>query len=767
MPHRPELRGARLSDADRRRVWGAHKLLAGVLAAYVCWLVVRHGTGYSTAVDGWMVDGFELVVAGLCLARSTIKGPGRGVAFALGLGLLSWCMGDVLTTIETLGGATPPSPSFADAFYLGFYPLTYTAIALFMRAELRRLTPPSWLDGVVAGLGAAAVCAAFAFHAIVRHAGGSPLSVAMNIAYPTGDLLLLALVVGGTAVLVGRSKTPWLLFAGACALNATGDTANLFHSSIAGSRVGTLFDDVAWPAAFLLMTTAVWLRAKPAGLDARERTSGFLLPGIAAASAFIILFVDAFHRVGDVAIGLATLTLVLAGVRLGLSARSLRVLTEERRRQSVTDELTGLGNRRHLFNVLDAFFADQCVAGAVPRNVAFVYIDLNHFKQVNDSFGHHAGDELLRQLGPRLTRCLREGDVLVRLGGDEFAVALLDADGAGAKRLAGRLAESLLEPFRLDAVLARVDASMGISIAPQDATDTASLMRCADAAMYRAKLGQVPFEVYVNERDDDGNRLRLVEELREAVDGNSFVLYYQPQLDISSGEVLAVEALLRWPHPRLGLVPPLDFIPLAEEAGLMPALTALVLNEALAQSARWRSEGHEISVSVNASPSNLLDQGFAALVQRLLLAHDVPPSALVLEITESCLILDFTRSALVIEELRALGVVVSIDDFGAGVTSLAHLSGFAVGELKLDRVFVTGLASGRRPRDLELVRSTIELGHAVGMRVVAEGIEDSETLSLLEELGCDVGQGYFIGRPLPAHEIRLDPASTRAPSIVG
>jgi EAL domain-containing protein (putative c-di-GMP-specific phosphodiesterase class I) len=290
-------------------------------------------------------------------------------------------------------------------------------------------------------------------------------------------------------------------------------------------------------------------------------------------------------------------------------------------------------------------------------------------------------------------------------------------------------------------------------MAPTDATDGASLLWCADVAMYRAKLGGVPFAVYQPELDKSGNRLLMLEELRTAIDEHQLVLHYQPQLDLRTGEIVAVESLLRWIHPKLGIIPPLEFLPLAEEAGLMGSITALVLSDALAQCAAWRRSGIRLTVSVNISPTNLIDPLFITLVRDLLESHLVPAEALVLEITETSVISDFDRSQRVIQELWDLGIVVSIDDFGAGFTSLAHLSSLAVKELKLDRIFISGLSAQDGGRDLDLVRATIDLGHALGLRIVAEGIEDYATLELLSDLGCDLGQGNFIGKPRPASRL--------------
>ncbi len=742
----------------------AFGLLGFLFVGYLGWMIFLPHFRYSPVVNGWLPDGFELIVALLCLARGLLRQRGRVVALALGVGLLSWAIGDTLWSAQTLGGASPPSPSWADAFWLGFYPPAYVAVVLFMRREVRRIADSSWLDGAVAGLGAASVCAAFAFQGLAQSAGGSSLAKATNLAYPIGDLLLFALVVGGTTLLSGKTTAPWILLAAAMALNAVGDTFNLFPSSFGTPRVDTVFHALAWPAAGLLMSIAVWLRPRPPNLLAYQKPAGFVLPGLAAVSAFIILFTGSFHHVSRVALVLAGATLIAVGLRLALSVRGLRTVTQDRLRQSVTDELTGLRNRRYLFQVLDTFFGSQIDRRSTKRKLAFLFIDLNHFKEINDSFGHSAGDELLKQLGPRLTASLRGSEVLVRLGGDEFGIVLLDADAYDATAVAQRLMTSIEEPFVLEGVSASVSASMGIATAPRDATDRAGLLRCADIAMYRAKLGDFSFAVYDPDLDEGGNLWRLGEELRVAVEEGQFELYFQPQLDLHSGEISAVEALLRWPHARLGFVPPLKFLPLAEEASLMPSLTRWVLDHALAQCASWRATGQCVTVSVNASPTNLLDPGFTDLVWDLLNRHGLPAQALVLEVTETSIIANLGGTKRVIEELRDLGVVVSIDDFGAGFTSLAYLSDLAVGELKLDGIFVTDLAAGNRERDLELVRATIELGHAMGLRVVAECIEDKQTLDLLADLGCDLGQGYFISRPMPADRLSFRSELSSAPA---
>jgi diguanylate cyclase (GGDEF)-like protein len=733
--------------------WVIYGVLCFLLAGYLLSLLLRGGNVYWTWLDGWLVCGIEVVASGLCITKGLIGDPGRRAALILGFSLLSWSFGDVILTAESVGGATPPSPSLADVFYLGFYPLAYIAVIMIMSGEVRRLAASSWLDGAIAGLGAAAVCAAFAFHDILKSAGTSTAGTATDLAYPIGDLLLLGLVVGASAMISGRSRMPWILLASGLALNVVGDTSNLLQHSIGASRFGIVFNGIAWPAATVAISMAVWLRKRTSNPLVPQRAPGFLLPNLLGMSALVILLVAALHSVSRVAVGLATATLGLVGIRLALSVRSLQLVSQERHRQAVTDDLTGLANRRHLFRVLDSFFAEPGDAPGGGRRLAFLFVDLNHFKEINDSFGHPAGDQLLRQLGERLSTSLRNTDLLVRLGGDEFAVVLIDGDSEYATTVARRLTASLEEPFELDAVRARISASIGIAMAPTDAADAAGLVWCADVAMYRAKLGNSAFAIYEQNLDDDGDQLRLLEELRLAITGGQLVLHYQPQLDLCTGQILAVEALVRWAHPRLGLIPPDKFLPLAEEADLMWPITKWVIEEAVSQCAAWRVTGHNLSVSVNVSPANLLEHGSTDMIRQQLEHYGLGAEGIVLELTETSLIPEFQRSQSVIKELRDLGVLVSIDDFGAGMTSLAYLSSLAVGELKLDRSFIMALATGDTDRDMDLVRSTIELGHAMGLRIVAEGIEDDSTLALLAQLGCDIAQGYCISRPKPAGEL--------------
>ncbi len=752
---------SRLRPGDNRRIWAIYAAMTVVLLAYVVAVAVRPPQEQWTAVDGWGVAGFELLAALLCVAAG-LRGRSRSaVPIVLGVALACWGVGDFVFTIESLGGATPPSPSIADPFYLAFFPLCYIALTLFVRDEARQLSTANWLDGAVAGLGAAAVCAAFAFQTIASSTGDSDLGAAVNLAYPVGDVLLLLLLAAAATVMPFRTRGPWLLLGIGIAVNVFGDTANLFQSGFGATQFGIVVNAVAWPVSTLLMSMAMWLRASRADVLRPRRQQGFLLPGIAAAAGLGVLFTQTIHPLNRIATALATATLVLVVLRTWLSVRQLRAQHRQRQQQSLTDHLTGLANRRRMFDTLDTVFA--AVAEDQPP-VAFLFIDLNGFKQVNDAFGHPVGDKVLEQIGIRLAGALQGAGLLARVGGDEFAALLIGADADRASELAQRLGTCLDEPLHLEAATVRVGASIGVAHTPRDASDSATLMWCADVAMYRAKLQGARFAVYEPTFGGDGNRLQLADDLSDAIASDSLVLHYQPQLDLGRDQVGTVEALVRWRHPDLGLIPPLTFLPLAEEAGLMARVTGWVLRSALTECSAWRRRGLQLRVAVNVSTGDLLDPAFPDLVSSMLCAHGVPATSLLLEITETGIIEEFDRAGAAVSRLRELGVGVSIDDFGAGFTSLAYLTRLEVCELKLDRSFIAPLAGGARTRTAELVGATIDLGHALGLRVVAEGVEDAAALALLVELGCDVAQGYAIGRPVAAAELAFDgaPPATQA-----
>ncbi len=429
----------------------------------------------------------------------------------------------------------------------------------------------------------------------------------------------------------------------------------------------------------------------------------------------------------------------------------LRRQSELNEHQALHDPLTGLPNR-----LLFGERIEHAITHAERRSsrLAVLMMDLNRFKEVNDSLGHQAGDELLREVGSRLSAALRGSDTVARLGGDEFGLLLPEPSGADdLLAVIERIRESLERPIVVQDLPLAMEASIGIAIYPDDGHNADLLIQRADVAMYAAKQESAPFCFYDPNADDyDPARLTLVAELRRAMEERELVLWYQPKAVLENGEVRSVEALLRWQHPHQGMLYPDSFIPVAQETGLIRPLTLYVVDEALRQCREWRDEGLDLSVSVNLSMRNLLDLEFPGQVAGLLRQWEVDARLLELEITESTMLANPSRTKHVLDELHALGLRLSIDDFGTGYSSLAYLRRLPIDEIKIDRSFVMSMAD--EADDVAIVRSTIDLGRNLGLDVVAEGVETREIWDQLRELGCNVAQGYYLSRPVPAVKLQ-------------
>lgn len=445
-----------------------------------------------------------------------------------------------------------------------------------------------------------------------------------------------------------------------------------------------------------------------------------------------------------------TLLQTLTG-HLAIALRSTR-LVEKLAYDATHDSLTGLANRAQLSYQIGQTLSTPGTEAAV------LLLDLDGFKEVNDVLGHDVGDRLLTVIGQRLTDCLPNCATVARLGGDEFAVLLprLAADPENIADLAERVGECLAQPVQFDEAMLTPEASIGVAVTTR-ANPQTDLLRQADTAMYEAKGNNYRVAVYGPEMDRGRiERLALLADLRLALTTHpeQFVLQYQPKVDVHSGKVTSVEALVRWHHPTLGVVPPDRFIPLAESTGLIENLTPLVLDEALRECSRWTAEGITISVAVNLSARNIGDQQLPGRVAHALAMTGVPADQLILEITESSVMGDPEQTLPVLHQLHDLGICLSLDDFGTGYSSLSYLQRLPVGEVKIDRSFVLGLAGDNRSNSRALIRSIAGLGANLGLRIVAEGVEDQPTLDELRSLGCDIVQGYYISRPLGASDLR-------------
>jgi len=468
------------------------------------------------------------------------------------------------------------------------------------------------------------------------------------------------------------------------------------------------------------------------------------LRGLRGTERLVLIATPIVFAIGLLVLAFFTLILIAA-------LRRSRNQADENRHMALHDGLTGLPNRMLYNDRLGQALRD---ATRQDLPVSVLMIDLDRFKEVNDTLGHAVGDELLSEAGSRLRAVMRERDTIARMGGDEFAVLLPGTDPAGARRVVGSIDRAFVEPFALMGMSVDAKASIGIACFPEHGNDAETLLQRADVAMYFAKGRHVGHALYSPEQDPyDPDLLALVGELRRAISDDELVLHYQPKLDLATDSVLGVEALVRWRHPSRGLLAPAAFVPLAEHTGMIRPLTLWVLERALAQARTRMLAGRELTIAVNLAAQNLLDPEFASDVVGLLGKHGIPAHLLEFEITEGSVMDDPERSIVLLQELRDLGIKLSIDDFGTGYSSLSYLTQLPVHEIKIDKGFV--MAMDTSADDAVIVRSTIDLARNLGFTVVAEGVETEESLRILRALGCDSAQGYLLSRPVPVEELDI------------
>lgn len=731
---------------------------------------------------GWLA---AVIVIAIRAVRCGGTGQRLGWA-AMALGLAAGVAANVNYSVVLAPMDSPPYPSWSDAGLLAMYPLSYVTVVALLRARIVRWHPSMWLDGLILALGLSALGAAVLLGPVLDVTGATVAVAITNAAYPLGDVLLISTVASGAWLLRHGLDRTWVLLTVGLTVMAVADSVYLLLDSAGAYREGTLLD-LTWPASALLVAaSAIAGPVTPPHTDLTEDQTHpvsalarwallFVPMGVTVSSLFVLL-PWAGGDASAAAQWLAAGALAAVVVRAALTFREVWELADARR-LAQTDELTGLTNRRGFSALAITRLALACPEGDVGNpadlagpahpidpadrahpvepigSTALLLLDLDRFKEVNDSLGHHAGDELLVAIGRRLAEiCRGPHDILARLGGDEFAVLLPDTDLAGAEQVACRIDAAMAEPFLLDDVRVQAAISVGIAVAPVHGSTLSLLMRRADIAMYRAKATRSGHAIYdPSQRDPDGeDRLQRVQELRLALDEGQITIHYQPKVDLATGLVTCAEALVRWQHPTQGTLTPDAFLGLAEDAGLMPALTTTVLDSALAQVSAWYHEGRDLAVAVNLPPATVVDTDLPDRVAASLARHQVPASRLKLEITEDSLLGDRVRAREVLARLRRLGVGIAIDDYGSGYSSLAYLRELPVDELKLDRSFVHPMASDSRAA--AIVRSTVELAHSLGLRIVAEGVEHAATARALSSYGCDAAQGFHYARALPPEE---------------
>ena len=704
------------------------------------------GAGWDVLYDVVVYHVSWVAAAAACWLTARTA-PREALAWrALATTLAAGAVGNVARIVQTGQAGTSPSP-IGDTCVAIAYGSLYVALFVFIRARVTRFLPSMWLDGIVGALGTTAVGAGFLLGPLLS--GSDTVSV-MQVAWPAADVLLLALVVGVGAI-VGVHLDRTLLLAGASvAFFCVADVA-LFALSAAGRYTDGGPLELVWQAGVLCAGIAAQRTTgdpQPRDADHGVRITWRLvaLPLAGTLAALTVLAAGYGGSLPDAAGWLAVGCVLAALARTAVTFREVRSFATVRQ-EARTDELTGLPNRRALLESARTVVA----AATTARPAALLLLDLDGFKEVNDSLGHGAGDQLLCQVGPRLAPALRPGEVLARLGGDEFAVLLPSADLDTAAERAGVVHDLLRQPFAVDGIRLHVGVSIGVSTAPVPADDVQELLRCADVAMYAAKTERTGVHGYVPDPNSgSGERLRTMEDLRTALAGDELDVHLQPQVAMDDGRVVGVEALLRWHHPVRGLLGPGHVLPAAEQAGLMRALTDTVLERSLDAVAQWWEE-HRVPVSVNLSAANVADLDLPRKVTAALARRGLPAAALTLELVEDTLMADPERGRTVLAELRRLGVRTSIDDYGTGYSSLAYLRRLPADELKLDRSLTADVDSDERAA--AIVRHTVALAHDLGLSLVAEGVEDAATGRRLAALGCDVAQGYAIARPMPVGDL--------------
>jgi diguanylate cyclase (GGDEF)-like protein len=695
--------------------------------------------------------------------------------------------GQIIWTLnENVLHVTVLFPSWADAGYIAAYPLALLAI-LVLPGQRRSPTnrPRIIFDAVIAMIGVVTFSWYFVLGPSIMHSDVNMLARLVGAINPLFTLVLifcLILLTIRNNQLAMRPIT-YLLFMAFAILTITNTIYNfqqLHNQYMTGNLI-----DLGWPLGFLLLGLAargIYLLPQPLVSEqitdskqtAKQNTPWQILIPYAwvPTLAILLLFIWRREDHSNLVLGVVTGTVILISLifaRQVVAVRELHALYANNDAlaaanmlleiQATHDALTGLPNRSYLQKRLEEE-AQKAHENNIPA--ALLLLDLDRFKEVNDTLGHAVGDMLLQKIGQRLQSYLHHNDLIARLGGDEFAIVLPATDADGAVHTARTLIGALDMPILVDGHAFSIGGSIGIALTPEQGFDVTTLLRCADVAMYVAKRSQSGHAEYSPKIDQHSPyKLALMGELRQAIADNRLSIHYQPKVSFSLGRIVGVEALVRWPHPVHGLIPPEDFIPLAERTGLIGPLTRWVLDRTVCQCRDWEQDGLYMNVAVNLSTHTLYDPKLLSIVTNLLHLYAIAPSKLTLEITESMLMEEPERAQVILAELRSLGVSIAIDDFGTGYSSLAYLKRLRIDEVKIDKAFVRGLGIDADPADAAIVQAVVAMARPLQCEVVAEGVESEEAWSFLQELGCDLAQGYYCSRPLPAAELEQWAKTTR------
>jgi diguanylate cyclase (GGDEF)-like protein len=727
-----------------------------VLFVYGSWQLVRWPPISDRRLIG---DGFFYLVTGtaVCTSWSASRrcrlSPKLRRAWRLfSLGLLAQLAGQVAFMVYDLLGKTP-YPSIADVLYLSFYPLILVGLlSLPVARSTLRTRPQLAVDLAVVAIGSSAAVVYVVLGPTLVANSGSPLQVAFSVAYPVGDMVLLV----GLASLLLRGSAPsarWALrlLAAGIVLFVVGDVVYGYITLHSTYQVGDPID-TTWMVALALMAVAGTTQRtleRPERIESTRERLSWLPPAAVAIGFGILLFSDRrdafFPGVAMILIAIALAGLVLA--RQVIVQRDLLTAKEQLHYQAFHDSLTGLPNRQLVLDRAGQLLARGHRDGLT---VPALFLDVDGFKRINDSFGHAAGDKLLQTFAERLTRVLRASDTVGRLGGDEFVI-LLDPVGLAEspELVAERVLAVLSEPVDIGvssqgALSIRV--SIGITTGPHATAD--ELLHDADIALYEAKAaGEGRYVLFASGMGILADaRLQLEIDLHDAIEEQQFFLVYQPIFNLQTRAVVGVEALIRWRHPTRGLIAPDQFIPLAETTGMIVPIGRWVLQEACTQAAEWHRSNYPVGIAVNVSSYQLDSEGFLDDVNEAVSLSGIDPTTLTLEITETRLMKDPVHAAERLSSLKRLGVRIAIDDFGTGYGSLAYLHLFRVDALKIDRSFISVMPISEE--SAAIVHSLIQLGKTLELETLGEGIEEPDQLLRLQQEHCDFGQGFLLSRPL-------------------
>jgi diguanylate cyclase (GGDEF)-like protein len=743
------------SDASR-----AQRLvtLLGVLgwvvavASVSCYLLLPSSPGTTQQILLVTIAVFFVIVLARLIAALVARQTRRRPLIVLIISVVLWAAGsaELNASVQPLLTKFPsPGEWFFLAAYVGF--AGYLSLDARTRySDIRG----SWLEAIVLCGGTASLIGAVLLQPVSHAAGHQGLALLTALLYPSLDLVLLLVVVAQHAVHTRTRRWSSAQLVLGFSLFVIADSGFMLNVSGQGVYDISVAGDSLWGIGFLLITGSACRRPNADGKAVVSRTSPVPML-LASAAAVLVLVIRPIDWTSTYLVSVAVLTLAAAAGRLVLALREANGAAEAFA-LSRTDDLTLLPNRRAVLSRVDTGLGSK-------EPLSLMLLDLDGFKEINDTLGHGAGDTVLQIAAQRMREALPQSALVARLGGDEFAVVVPVADEITLMEMGQHVIEVVSQPLTVDGIALSTGASIGITI--RDARDQSStdLLRRADVAMYQAKQSRAGALLYNADRDDFSRRkLQLAEDLRRGIRQGQLVLWYQPQIDAATQQLCGVEALVRWQHPKHGLLSPVEFLPAARRAGLMLQISEAVLSLAIADLRTWLAHGMDLRVAVNCAPPELLNGLFLPRLFAACEQAQIPPDRLVIEVTEDSFLSEPERARTILGQIRDHSVQIAIDDYGTGFSSLSYLRDLPVNELKMDRSFISALRTD--PRSRMIVASTLQMAHALGLRTVAEGVEDAATMADLVAMGVDLLQGYHLARPMPAAE--LEPWFARWRSMV-